>query len=203
MQLVIGSKRLSSWSMRPWLLMRKLGVTFDELLLPLDTPEFYTRIRRYSPSSRVPVLIDGEHRIWDSLAICEYVNERVGGVAWPSDMGDRAWARSVSMEMHSSFSGLRSCWIFKAGEQIDNALTSEAQRDLARIEEIWTECLTRHGGPWLFGTFSIADAMYAPVALRCATYGARLSAPATRYINHLLTDPHVLAWIEDARREPR
>lgn len=203
MQLVIGSKRLSSWSLRPWLLLRHCNLSFEEIVLPLDTPEFYARIGQYSPSGRVPVLIDGQARIWDSLAICEYVNERLDGAAWPADEVERGWARSISMEMHSGFAELRRCWIFHAGEQLTVPLTNGAASDLARVDSIWTECLTRFGGPWLFGSFSIADAMYAPVALRCVTYGAKLSPAGTRYVEQVLGNAHIEDWIEAARREQK
>src|SRR5262245_4043824 len=108
--LVIGTKNLSSWSLRPWLALKHFDIAFEELELPLDTPEYFERIERYSPTLRVPVLIDGAHKVWDSLAICEYANELANGAAWPKDRGARAHARSISAEMHSGFGGLRSQW---------------------------------------------------------------------------------------------
>jgi glutathione S-transferase len=204
MQLVIGDKQLSSWSMRAWLLLRQLGLPFAEIPLRLDTPDFHAAIARYSPAARVPVLIDGALHVWDSLAICEYVNEKTGGKAWPETAALRARARSLSAEMHAGFVPLRSQWSFAAAtigrsEQLDAA----GLADLARIETIWSECREAHAhdGPWLFGGFSAADAMYAPVALRCRTYGARLGALAQEYVDTITDDAHVRDWIRGAEAE--
>lgn len=203
--LVIGDKQLSSWSLRPWLLMRHLGLAFEELRLPLDTPRFAREIERYSPARRVPVLLHGELHVWDSLAICEYVNELVRGAAWPADAAARAHARSISAEMHSGFAALRSTWSMRAatvGLEVD--LTPAARSDVERVEAIWTACRERYegGGPWLFGArFCIADAMYAPVVLRFRTYGAELGPVARRYAAHVLDDPHVADWIRGAGEE--
>ncbi len=203
--LVIGDKQLSSWSLRPWLLMRHLGLPFEELRLPLDTPRFVREIGRYSPAGRVPVLLHGELHVWDSLAICEYVNELVRGAAWPTDAAARAHARSISAEMHSGFTALRSTWTMRAASLgLEVELTPAALADVGRVEAIWTACRERYegGGPWLFGArFCIADAMYAPVALRFRTYGATLGPVARRYAAHLLDDPHVLDWIRGAEHE--
>jgi glutathione S-transferase len=203
--LVIGDKQLSSWSLRPWMLLRHLGLEFEELGLPLDTPRFRAEIGRYSPSRRVPVLLDEGVRVWDSLAICEYLNERVEGAAWPDDPDDRALARCISAEMHSGFAALRSQWPLRAADRGLVAPLDEAGRaDLARIDAIWSECRARSGagGPWLFGEgYCIADAMYAPVALRFDTYGARLSPAARAYLEHALADPHLQDWIRGAREQ--
>jgi glutathione S-transferase len=200
--LVIGTKNLSSWSLRPWLALKHLGVAFEELELPLDTPEYYERIGRYSPTGRVPVLIDGQTKVWDSLAICEYANELQQGSGFPTDRSARAHARSICAEMHSGFGGLRSLWTMKAGEVgIRVPPNDEVRKDIERIENIWSECRTRYGanGPWLFGNYSIADAMYAPVVLRFNTYGATLSEIAKDYVRATLSDPHVNAWITSAK----
>jgi glutathione S-transferase len=202
LQLVIGNKNLSSWSLRAWLLLRHLDLPFTEILLRLDTPEFETRIGEYSSARRVPVLIDGEASIWDSLAICEYLNEHVSGRAWPEDRAARAHARSISAEMHSGFAALRQTWSMNATAKLNVEPTPQTLQDVARIDAIWHECLQRYGGPWLFGSrFSIADAMYAPVVLRFNTYGPTLSAPARTYLEHVLADHHLEAWIEAARGE--
>jgi len=205
LKLVIGDKQLSSWSMRPWMLLRHFGLPFEEIRLPLDTPRFRDEIGRYSPSRRVPALLDGHLTVWDSLAICEYLNERVDGAAWPSDSAARAVARAVSAEMHSGFATLRSAWSLRAGDRgLDVPLDEAGRADLARIDAIWSDCLARSRatGPWLFGRhYCIADAMYAPVVLRFHTYGASLSPPARAYFEHVMTDPHLLDWIEGARRE--
>lgn len=202
--LVIGDKNLSSWSLRPWILLRHLDIQFEELRLPLDTERFHVEIARYSPSHRVPVLLDGAVRIWDSLAICEYVNEMVGGEAWPANPAARAHARSVSAEMHSGFSSLRQEWSMKAAATgLTVPLGEKAAADAARIDAIWRECRDHHGshGPWLFGPYSVADAMYAPVLLRFRTYGAQLSPSARAYFDFALQDQHLQEWIRGAEYE--
>jgi len=204
--LVIGDKNLSSWSLRPWILLHHLGLPFEEIRLPLDTPQFDEEIVHYSPARRVPVLVDGERRIWDSLAICEYANELAGGRAWPEDAAARAHARAVSAEMHSGFQALRAAWSMRAaltGLQVE--LGADGRTDLSRIDEIWRDCRARHGahGPWLFGRYSAADAMYAPVVLRFNSYGAELSAAARTYLESALADPVLQEWIRGAEHEVR
>jgi len=203
--LVIGDKQLSSWSLRPWMLLRHLGLPFEEVGLPLDTPRFHEEIGRWSPSRRVPVLLDGGTRVWDSLAICEYLNERVEGAAWPDDPDERALARCISAEMHSGFAALRSQWSLRAADTgLDVPLDEAGRADVARIDAIWSECRTRCGvlGPWLFGgRYCIADAMYAPVVLRFHTYGARLSVAARAYCEHALADPQLQEWVRGARAQ--
>lgn len=203
--LVIGDKQLSSWSLRPWLTLRHLGLPFDEVRLPLDTPQFQAEVGRWSPTGRVPVLLDGDLRIWDSIAICEYANELAGGAGWPDDRTLRALARSISAEMHSGFAALRTLWSMRATcRGIDVPLTPAAAADVARIDALWSDCRARHGrhGPWLFGArYTIADAMYAPVVLRFVTYGARLSDAAAHYRDHVLDDPILQEWLDGARRE--
>jgi glutathione S-transferase len=202
--LVIGDKQLSSWSLRPWMLLRHVGLPFEEVSLPLDSERFRSEIRRHSPTGRVPVLVDGTRRVWDSLAICEYLAEISPGRAWPADRDRRALARSISAEMHAGFAALRSTWPMQAGSRgLAVELTPAAAADLARIDEIWSDCResAASSGPWLFGDYSVADAMYAPVVLRCASYGARLSAAAAGYVEHCLADPPLQAWIDGARLE--
>lgn len=202
--LVIGNKNLSSWSLRPWLLLRHLNLPFSEVKLLLDTPEFKAQLGEYSPAGRVPVLIDGDLHIWDSLAIAEYLNEQCGGRGWPADSRLRAHARSISAEMHSGFAALRQNWPMKAtGRDIAAPLPPAGLEDVARIDHIWQDCQSRYGakGPWLFGEFSIADAMYAPVVLRFTTYGAKLSAVAGAYCKHVLNDSHLREWIKEAQQE--
>lgn len=204
LSLVIGNKQLSSWSLRPWLLLRHLGLSFKEIALTLDVPEFSGAIRQYSSAGRVPVLVDGEMRVWDSLAIIEYVNEKSAGRAWPSDQAHRAHARSISAEMHSGFSALRQNWPMQAASRNLNVpLPVQGIADVQRIQEIWEDCRTRYGsgGPWLFGQYSAADAMYAPVVLRFLAYGAQLSTIAQHYMDQTLSDPHLNEWISQAREE--
>jgi glutathione S-transferase len=202
--LVIGDKNLSSWSLRPWMILRHSGLAFSEVRLQLDTPEFYAEVVRYSSARRVPVLIDGERRIWDSLAICEYVNELTGLKAWPDDQAARAHARSVSAEMHSGFQALRTTWSMRAAmTALQVPLTADAKKDVARIDAIWSECRARYkdAGPWLFGRYCIADAMYAPVVLRFNSYGAEVSPTARSYMQTALADPLLQEWIGEAMHE--
>ena len=202
--LVIGNKNLSSWSLRPWLVLQHFGFEFEEIKLPLDTPAFHRDVVQYTPTKRVPVLIDGSLHVWDSLAIAEYLNEKVQGRAWPTDPAARALARAVSAEMHSGFAALRTHWPMKAVGSAQVELPPAGKDDVARIQELWQECRTKFGsrGPWLFGEYSIADAMYAPVALRFRHYGAKLANPTVQaYYQQLIQDPHVQRWIEDAAVE--
>jgi len=202
--LVIGDKNLSSWSLRPWLALKHLGLPFQEIKLKLDTPAFKQTVSRYSPTARVPVLIDGDVHVWDSLAILEYVNEKAGGRGWPSDAAQRAHARSISAEMHSGFAALRQNWPMQAAaKNVHAPLPVEGGNDVARIDQLWQDCRARHGanGPWLFGNFSIADAMYAPVVLRFNTYQPRLSSLSDAYVEHVLADPPMREWLREAHDE--
>ncbi len=169
--LVIGNKNYSSWSLRAWLALRNMGLEFTELRIPLRMPGYRDEIRKHNPAGRVPALQDGHHTIWDSLAICEYAAETYPP-AWPEDRDSRSLARSVSAEMHSSFAALREALPMNCrarGRRV--AASEEVSRDIARVQEIWRSCRSRHSddGPWLFGPFCIADAMYAPVASRFVT----------------------------------
>jgi glutathione S-transferase len=202
--LIIGNKNLSSWSLRPWLVLKHFGLEFKEIKLPLDTPEFFRDVVQYTPTRRVPVLIDGSLHIWDSLAIAEYLNEKVQGRAWPADPAARAVARAVSAEMHSGFVALRTHWPMKATGTARVELPPAGQNDVTRVQQIWQECRTQYGsrGPWLFGEYSSADAMYAPVALRFRHYGAQLAdATVEAYYQQLVQDPHTHSWIQDSAVE--
>lgn len=204
--LVIGNKNYSSWSLRPWLLLRRFGIDFDEIKLPLDTPEFYARVRDYSPAARVPVLIDGDLRVWDSLAICEYANEVfLDGRGWPADRAARARARAVSAEMHSGFAALRTNMPMNTQRRGPApAIDADTAKDIARIRAIWRETRERHAdqGPFLFGAFSIADAMYVPVALRFVSYAVDLGAVECAYVDTLLALPALREWLAEAATEP-
>ncbi len=201
--LTIGNKNYSSWSLRPWILMKHLGLRFAERLLPLDTPEFARDIATISPTKRVPVLQHGALLVWDSLAICEYACE-LAGRGWPEDRGVRAVARAVCAEMHAGFSILRSQWPMNA-RALDRSSAPNPERsaELARIEDIWAGCRGRHGsgGPWLFGEYSVADAMYAPVVLRMRTYGAQLRETSAAYVGTVLADAHLREWLDAAVAE--
>jgi glutathione S-transferase len=201
--LTIGNKNYSSWSLRPWILMKHLGLSFEERLMPLGTPEFARDIASASPTRRVPLLKHGALLVWDSLAICEYACE-LAGRGWPADRAARAVARSVCAEMHSGFSILRSQWPMNArAEGRHTAPNPERSADIARIEDLWADCRARFGagGPWLFGEYSVADAMYAPVVLRFRTYGARLRDTSAAYVATALADVHLRDWLKSAAAE--
>jgi len=205
MKLVIGNKNYSSWSLRPWLLLRQAGIDFEEIPVRLFTKEFATEIARYSPAGKVPALIDGDVTVWDSLSICEYVAERFPAKAlWPVDAAARAVARSVCAEMHSGFGDLRSQMPMNVTAILPGLGWNVAvQRDIDRIAAIWTDLRTRHGasGPFLFGSFTIADAFYAPVVSRFATYGVHLPEVAKAYADFVLALPVMQEWVAAAREE--
>jgi glutathione S-transferase len=202
--LVIGNRNYSSWSLRAWLLLKHLGLEFDEIVITLDRPDTRDQLERHGPSGRVPVLRHGELRIWDSLAICEYAAE-LTGKGWPQSREARAVARSVCAEMHSGFATLRSLWPMNArARNRHTVITPALEADIERIEEIWNDCRARFGAgsAWLFGEYSVADAMYAPVVLRFNTYGARISQSARWYMASVLEDASLQEWLQGARQEP-
>jgi len=206
MEIVIGTKRWSTWSLRPWLALKRTGAAFDETLIPLREVELSTaEISRHSPSGLVPVLKDGELLIWDSLAICEYLGERFPEAGlWPSDSGDRALARSATAEMHSGFSALRRACPMDIGARLTVEPDEDVSRDIRRIVDLWTGLLGRSGGPYLLGNWTIADAFFTPVATRFETYGIDLAqfgdatGVATSYWQGLLQTPEYLAWAAEA-----
>lgn len=191
--LVIGSKNYSSWSLRPWLLSRKAGFEFDEHLIYFDAPDYQAQIASWSPSRRVPVLVVGGLKVWDSLAICEYVAERTG-YGWPAEQADRALARAMAAEMHSGFASLRNeCPMNIRARNRRVPLTPGLEADIARIDAIWSACRAS-GGPWLFGACGVVDAMFAPVVFRFQTYGAALQPAARDYVAAALADADMRAW---------
>jgi len=204
--LVIGNKNYSSWSLRPWLLLRHFGVAFEERRLALDTPQFDAEIAALSPSRRVPVLHDDGLVIWDSLAICEYSNERwLDGQGWPADLRTRALARAAAAEMHSGFAALR-------GQLPMNCRRTagaydwghEAQADIDRVQQLWRELRAAHaaGGDFLCGRFGIVDAMFAPVVMRFTGYAVPMDGVAARYAEAVLALPAMREWNEAAHAEP-
>jgi glutathione S-transferase len=201
--LVIGNKAYSSWSMRPWLAMKQAGLVFDEVRIALYENAHDAKIRQYSPAGKVPVLIDGAISVWDSLAICEYLAERHPAARlWPDDAAARAHARAISAEMHSGFAALRSNMGMNVRRSFPGVgLTPEVARDIARIEQIWGDGLQRSGGPFLFGIFGIADAMYAPVVTRFKTYGVKLKSDAQDYADRILALPAMREWYAAAQTE--
>lgn len=203
MRLIIGNKNYSSWSLRPWLAMKVAGIAFDEHRIPLYGPGSKEQILAYSPAGKVPCLVDGALRVWDSLAICEYLAEKHPGL-WPQDPAARAVARSISAEMHSGFANLRTHMSMNIRKRHPGkGRTPESLADVARIVAMWSDCRARHGkeGPYLFGKFSIADAMYAPVVLRFRTYEVELPADCRAYADAILALPAMQDWIAAAGAE--
>jgi len=212
MQLVIGNKNYSSWSMRPWVLMTHFGLPFEEVKVRFDSfeagSEFKRRLGALTPAGRVPVLVDGDLSIWDSLAISEYLAEKFPGAAlWPRDARRRARARSVVAEMHSGFGAMRSHFGMNIEARLPEvgarvlAEQPAARADVERVVALWDDALAASGGPFLFGEFSIADAFYAPVVTRLKTYGLPASATAAAYMERVLASPGVAAWVRDALEE--
>ena len=194
-ELYIANKNYSSWSLRPWVLMRQLDISFHERLMVFAPGSNWAAFRKFSPSGRVPCLVDGNTSVWDSLAIAEYLAERHSGV-WPSDSAARAWARCASAEMHSAFSVLRDHCSMSCGVRIQLREISMALRsDVSRIDELWSEGLQRFGGPFLAGkSFTAVDAFFAPVAFRVQTYSLKLSVAAASYAQRLLALDAMRAW---------
>jgi glutathione S-transferase len=203
--LVIGNQNYSSWSMRPWVLMKQLGIGFEEKKLGFHTPEWDAEIERWSPSRLVPVLWRGDQAVWDTLAIMEALNEWYPdkGV-WPRDPAARAFARSASAEMHSGFRDLRTNMpVNIRASHPGKGMNPEVQANIDRIEHLWREARKRFGagGPFLFGAFSAADAMYAPVVTRFKTYDVKVGSEAARYCEAMRDAPGVRAWIDAALKE--
>lgn len=204
--LIIGNKNYSSWSLRPWLLLRHFGIDFQEIVLPLDTPEFYQRIGQYSPNARVPVLhVDGEV-IWDSLAICETANERwLADRGWPAAPRARAAARSAAAEMHSGFAAMRKQLPMNCRRQPTAVHWNEdAGRDIARIQQLWQALRGQFGGDdgFLCGGFGIVDAMFAPVCVRFRGYGLALDETTGAYMATMFALPAMQEWLAAAAAEP-
>lgn len=201
MKLVIGNKNYSSWSLRPWLLLSHFKVPFEEVSESLRAVDLSRRLGEHSPSHRVPVLIDDHLTIWDSLAICEYANENMlKGMGWPQSIEARAYARSISAEMHAGFNALRNAMPMNIRAKRRVTIDSAVERDLQRIDEIFSKArmVYREHGTWLAGPFSIADCMYAPVVSRLQTYGVKLSPLAEEYCHAMLNLPALQAWYQSA-----
>jgi glutathione S-transferase len=216
MKLYIGNKNYSSWSMRPWVLMKQVGIPFDEVMVRFDafTPEskFKAELRQVTPVGKVPVLVDDGLAVWDTLAIAEYLAERraeQGGGAplWPADARARARARSACAEMHSGFSALRGHCPMNIEARLPEVgarLLREQpalRTDLDRIIQLWSELLQAHGGPMLFDEFSIADAYFAPVVMRLTTYALPVPPMIQAYLERVRALPGVAAWVKDALAE--
>jgi glutathione S-transferase len=203
--LTIGSKRWSSWSLRPWLALKQAAIPFEERLIPLRQPDTKPRILEYSPSGKVPLLIDGDILVWDSLAILDYIAVRFPDAGlWPRDLGPLALARSISAEMHSGFAPLRRELPMDIASRLPLPdLSDEAMADIARVQAIWRDARARFGGtgPFLFGAFTNADAMFAPVASRFQTYGVALDPVCEAYVKTIMSLPAIVEWSQAASKE--
>ena len=203
--LVIGNMNYSSWSMRPWVLMKQLGIPFEQVKLRFHTQEWDAQIARWSPSRLVPVLWRGEQSVWDTLAIIETLAEwHPDKGVWPRDPLARAFARSASAEMHSGFRDLRANMPMNIrASHPGKGMKPEVQANIDRIQSLWQEARQRFGtsGPFLFGDFCAADAMYAPVVMRFRTYGVKLPAQAAKYCEAMHAAPGVRAWVEESAQE--
>lgn len=206
LKLIIGNKNYSSWSFRPWIGLKVAGIPFDEEVISLYDEGSKAKILAQSPAGKVPILIDGDVRVWESLAILEYAAEKFSGFGfWPSDPAARAHARAISTEMHAGFVPLRSeCGMNMWRPPAKRTLSADAQANLARVLEIWTQARATYGagGPFLFGKFSAADAMYAPVVSRFETYAIDVSAPVKAYMQAMIALPAWQEWRRAALREP-
>jgi len=196
--LITANRNYSSWSLRPWLLMRALGIAFEDRIEPFLQPDNYAAFRAFSPSGQVPVLLDGTRTVWDSLGIVLYLAERHAGV-WPVDEDARAWAQSASAEMHGGFGAIRNAYTMNVGVRVAPAPPSDAlARQIARLGELWADGLAQFGGPWLAGeAFTAVDAFYAPVAFRVRTYGIDVGEAGAAWVARLLAHPAMREW-EDA-----
>lgn len=205
MKLIIGNKNYSSWSLRPWILMRVKDIAFEEEYIPLYLPGSKDNMLVYSPAGKVPILIDHDFSVWDSLAIAEYLAERFPDKnLWPADLRARAHARCISAEMHSGFMALRKSMSMNVRASLPGReQTEDTIADISRIVNIWEDCRKTFGklGPFLFGEFSIADAFYVPVASRFKTYGIKLSPLCQEYVNTIHDLPAMREWIEASHAE--
>lgn len=204
LKLVIGNKNYSSWSMRPWVFMRHFNVDFEEIRIPLFTETYREQLAEYSPTLKVPVLIDGDVTIWDSLAICEYISDRyLETPALPEDPAIRGLCRAYCAEMHGGFFTLRNQMPMNCRSRRRVPIDAELQSDIARIETLWTEALraNKDQGPYLFGKFSMADAFYAPMVMRFRTYGVEMPQICADYMSTMAQNRAVYSWITAACAE--
>jgi glutathione S-transferase len=200
--LITANRNYSSWSLRPWLLMKALGLPFVDRVEPFAADSNYEVFRAFSPTGTVPCLIDGERTVWDSLGIALYLADRHDGV-WPAEETARAWAQSAVSEMHSGFSALRNDCTMNVSVRVAlKPMSAALEKDVARIAELWAEGLSRFGGPWLAGpAFSIADAFYAPVAWRVRTYGLDVGTAGQTWVDHVIAHPAMQQWETEALAE--
>ena len=198
----IANKNYSSWSLRPWLLMRELQIPFTEALHPFHEAADWAAYRRIAPNGKVPCLVDGDITVWESLAIVEYLAERHAGV-WPQAAAARAWSRSATAEMHAGFAELRNRCSMSCGVRVKLHTLAGLEADLTRLATLWKDGLEHFGGPFLAGSaFSAVDAFFAPVALRIQTYGLELDPLSQAYVARILERASLRSWYQDALREP-
>lgn len=203
-KLIIGNKNYSSWSLRAWFFLKQFNIPFEEIRLPLRTEQYHQEIVKYSPIGQVPVLKHDNVHVWDSFAICDYVSEfLLDGKGWPLQYSDKALARSISAEMHSGFNGIRNqlpmnCRAVKKNYKLDATTRSEIQR----VQNIWRQCLeNKPKGSWLFGDFSIADTMYAPIVSRFFTYQIELDDTAKQYVDFVRNNEYIQEWLNASAAE--
>ncbi|GGN28133.1 MULTISPECIES: glutathione S-transferase family protein [Marinomonas] len=204
MKLIIGNKNYSSWSLRGWLALKAFNIPFEEIKLSLFSDEFRTELAKYTPVSKVPVLVDGDLSVWDSLAICEYINENyLDGKGWPADKNNRAVARSIVADMHSGLFAIRNEMPMNCRAKRRVELSDKAKKEAATLDALWSGLRTKHAqnGDYLFGEFSFADVFFAPVVFRFSTYGVQLSDAASAYHKTMLARPDMQAWLEDSVAE--
>jgi glutathione S-transferase len=206
LHLMVGNKNYSSWSFRPWIAMRNAGIPFSETVISLDAPEFKPHVTKISGTGKVPALADGDVHVWESLAILEYIAEKFPQARlWPADAGARAHARAIASEMHAGFVPLRRHCPMNMWRPVKpRELPPDVVTNVRRIDAMWADCCARYGkdGPFLFGTFGAADAMYAPVVSRFHTYAVGVSAPSRAYMAAVMALPAWLEWEAAAVKEP-
>lgn len=200
--LITANRNYSSWSLRPWVLMKALGIPFEDRIEPFSADSNYTEFRKFSPTGQVPCLIDNGVTIWDSLGITLYLADRHDGI-WPTDPAAKAWAQCAVTEMHGSFSALRNDCTMNVGVRVKpNPMRPALTKDVGRIAELWTEGLSKFGGPFLAGPkFTAVDAFYAPVAYRVRTYGLDVGAAGQAWVNMMLAHPAMQQWEAEALQE--
>ncbi|WP_286302212.1 glutathione S-transferase family protein [Vibrio apostichopi] len=202
MQLYIGNQNYSTWSLRAWLIFDNYNLNAEVIKLKLFTSDFYDTLAKVTPTAKVPTLVDGDVAVWDSLAILEYINETyLDGAAWPESREERALARAIAAEMHSGFSDVRNEMPMNCRARRTLSLSEGALKDIARIDQIWSTQMEKYPEGWLFGEWSIADAMFAPVAIRVQTYGIELSEKAALYQQRVLNSVSIQKWQAEASLE--
>ena len=204
MRLIIGNQNYSSWSMRPWILLRHFKLDFEEVRIPLFVDAYQDRLREYSPTLKVPVLLDNDVCIWDSLAILEYLSEKyLDGRGFPESQERRGVCRSYCSEMHSGFVAIRTALPMNCRASRSTEISEEVKLECQRIDSLWSQAIADSAGfgDYLFGDFSLADCMFAPVAMRFKTYGIQLSKNSQKYVETLLNNLAIVDWLEDAKNE--